>query len=80
MNITVEEMITNLQSDDVPVSDQIHMFIQLCQDKPLMDSLKKQAMLMQLEMATADPVYDFAYGVLKLAKPHLFEKEMRDDR
>ena len=49
------------------------MFVQLVNEKPLLDSLKHHDLCLRMEMTVPDPIFDFAYGVLRLAKPHLFE-------
>lgn len=72
-NITVNEMVENLQDDDIPISDQVYMFVQLCNQKTLIAELKKSAVLVKTGISPSDPVHEFAYGVLRLASPHLFE-------
>lgn len=64
-----------LELEDVADSEKVYMFIQLCNDKVLIQHFQKKTMMMQTEMDVADPVYSFAYSVLRLAKPHLFDDE-----
>lgn len=55
-------------------SDKVWLFIQMLNEKTLIQCLNKHAMCLDVGISPPDPIYDFAYGVLKLAKPHLFEK------
>ncbi len=73
MATTVEEMIANLDAlPEATTADKVNMFIQLCDHRKLLDELKRQALMVEMEMAVPDDVYAFAYGVLKLSCPHLF--------
>jgi len=72
---SVEKLVTDLQDvTEMSRSDRVFSFIMLCNQERLIELFKKQSMMQQLEMSLPDDVYSFAYGVLKLASPHLFEK------
>lgn len=74
--LSVNEMIEGLEKiEDIDDATKLHLFIQLCNEKVLMNSLKKQTMMLSLGMATEDPIYTFVYAILRIAKPHLFEGE-----
>ena len=73
--VTVNSMVKNLQEGDLEISDQLNIFISLIHDETLMNHFKKKALLIQMEMDTNDSVYDFAWGILNIAKPHLFIEE-----
>ncbi len=51
------------------------MFMALVDEESIMQELKKHALMIKVDMATNSPVYGLAYAVMRLAKPHLFEKE-----
>lgn len=70
---TTEDMIQNIADMDLSRAEQIYMFVQLCDEKVLMQELNKKAMLVKIGLDTNDAIYSFTYGILRLAKPHLFE-------
>ena len=73
---TVEGMISTIQqTEGLEISDQVYMFVQLCNAETLIQHFQKQALMLKMGMATDDPVYSFAYGVLKIANPHLFVED-----
>lgn len=61
------------ENAELSASDKVFMWVNLCDDKILKDNLLKSAMMAKIGMAVASPVDTFAYGVLRLAKPYLFE-------
>lgn len=61
-----------LETEGVAHSDKIWMFLQLVKEETLMEQLRHHDFCLQMEMSAPDPIYDFAYGILRLAKPHLF--------
>jgi len=73
---TVKEIVESfLAADDVEPGDKLWMFVQLINDKPLMQQLESHNLSLTVGIAIPDPIYDFAYGVLRLAKPHLFDND-----
>ena len=73
---TTNEIIDSfLAVEDMSTADKLHMFVQLVDEKKLLESLKHHDLCLRMEMVLPDPIFDFAYGVLKLAKPHLFEEK-----
>lgn len=73
---TTNDMIENLLAmEEVEPEHKVFMFVQLCNEEMLMNQFKKQALMLKMGMATEDPIYNFAYGVLRLVKPHLFEEQ-----
>ncbi len=60
---------------DMGDSEKVYMFIQVCDEKKLLDELNKQAMLQKMGIASESLIHGFAYGVLKIAKPYLFQGE-----
>lgn len=76
-DITIEKMISDLREQEgIEDSDRVWMFIQLCDDKPIMGAMQHHATMVKMGLVPPDNViFPFAYGVLKLAKPHLFPEE-----
>ena len=62
-----------LEQDGLEPSERVWMFLCLCNDKAIIDELHKQAMLQKAGVVPASDIHSFAYAVMKLAKPHLFE-------
>ena len=78
MGKSVHEIITAIsEMSDMSEADKVYMFIQLCDEKQLMAELNKQTMMLQIGIVPESLIHGFAYGVLSLAKPHLFEKEQQ---
>ncbi len=76
MNKTsVNDILEKFEEVDLETSDKLYMFVQMCNAGVLIQHLQKQAMMLKMDMVPEDPVYTFAYAVLKLASPHLFEGE-----
>jgi hypothetical protein len=63
---------------DMEDSDKVYMFIQLCDEKQLMDELKKQGLMQKVGIVGESLIHGFAYAVLRIAKPHLFETPKGD--
>ena len=73
---TLNEVVDSFANvEDIDESDKVWMFIQLANDKALIEELKKHALCLKLEMVPPSIIHDFAYAILKLAKPHLFDEE-----
>ncbi len=66
-----------LEMSDMNDSDKVYMFIQLCDEKQLLDELNKQAIMQKIDMAPESLVHAFVYGVLKIAKPYLFQGDSK---
>lgn len=70
---TVNGIVESLLADsELSGSDRLWMFVQLCDEKLLMNELNKHAMMQKVDMVTETAVHSFTYGVLRIAKPHLF--------
>lgn len=63
---------------DMDDSDKVYMFIQLCDDKKLMDELRKQGMMQKVGIMPESLIHSFAYGVLRIAKPYLFLEDTKE--
>ena len=74
-NQTLDETINAIAALSGDVSDKLWMFVQMADDKILMDELTTQGMLAKAGLAEVSQTHAFVYGVLKLTKPHLFETE-----
>ena len=69
------ELIDSIASnDEASVGEKLHMWVTLCDEKVLINSLKKTAVMANIGLVEAGPVESFAYGILRIAKPHLFEE------
>ena len=70
----INKMVNDIiEMPDMENSDKVYMFIQLCDDQKLLDELNKQVMAQAVGIVPESLVHGFAYAVLKIAKPHLFE-------
>jgi len=77
--VDTNSFIEGLESqEDLTSQDRVWMFMMLIDDEAIMLSLKKQAMMLKIGMVSEDPIYGLAYAVMRLAKPHLFEREESD--
>ena len=78
---SVETIVEALLADSgLEGSDRLWMFVQLCDDKLLMNELTKQATLQKVGIVSETAVHSFAYGILRLAKPHLFIGGEKNDQ
>ena len=75
---TADDVIEGFASSDLPVSDQLYMYVQLCDEKVLMKELNLQAMLSKVGLQDVSPLAVFVYGALRIAKPYLFEEKKGD--
>lgn len=74
MTMDINKIVDDIMKmPDVEDSDKVYTFIQLCDEKKLLDELNKQAMLQKSGIVPESLIHGFAYAVLKIAKPHLFE-------
>lgn len=64
-----------LELEGLEDSQKVMMFIMICDEKILIQHLQKQAMMRKVGMVEEDPIYSFAYSILRLAKPYLFDDE-----
>ncbi len=72
--MTSNNVIEELEAQaELSEADRVWMFIQLCNDDVLVPELKKQSMMQQMDIVPESLIHSFAYGVLRLAKPHLFD-------
>lgn len=60
-------------NEEATIAEKLHMWVMLCDEDALSNSLKKTAMMAKIGMVVPSPVDAFAYGALRIAKPHLFE-------
>lgn len=70
------EIIDSLASnDDVSTADKLLLFVSLCDEKLLIQQMKKTAMMAKVGLYVPTIVDTLAYGVLKISYPHLFKDE-----
>lgn len=72
---TANDLIDGLNESELPASEKVWLFIQMCNADLLIKELTKKALFAKMELDVISDVDSFAYAVLKLAKPHLFEDE-----
>ncbi len=73
--MTVDGLVAELQKGDLETADRLQMFVSLCNADKLVKELKHHALMQSMDMAIESDVHAFAYGVLKLSHPHLFEEK-----
>ncbi len=69
---TVEDIVTSLRESDLETADKLLMFVTLCDTELLLKDLNHHALMVKMEMSIESNIHSFAYGVLKIAHPHLF--------
>jgi len=74
----INELIKGLEKEDISTADKINMFVMLCNGEVLKKQLVAHAMMVKIGLTQADMVHSFAFGILRLARPDLFE-EQNDD-
>lgn len=79
--INSNELIESIASNnELSTANKLFMFVSLCDEKTLIQHMQKTAMMARIGMVVPSPVDAFAYGVMRIAKPHLFESADEDRR
>ena len=76
-NNLIESIASN---DEISTPNKLFMFVSLCDEKLLIQHMQKTAMMAKVGMLEPSIIDTFAYGVLKIAKPHLFESTDEDSQ
>ena len=63
------------ENSDLPTETRLHLFVQMCDHKMLLERIQFKALMIQMEMDTPDPLPAFVLAILRIAKPHLFDLE-----
>lgn len=80
MGKTLNEFLDNLIAvEEMDDSAKVWMFIQLVDEKTLLQELNLHALSLKVGMVPPSVIHDFVYGILRLAKPYLYDKVSKDD-
>ena len=71
----LNSFIEHLAASDLSREDQVLMFVSMCDGKQVMAELTRQGFMRSAELVPPSVVHAFAYGVLRLARPELFDKQ-----
>ncbi len=73
--VTNDEAIDGILKASDDVGQQLVMLTAIADMQKVSDDLKKRAVMASVGMATTSPVYELAYGVLRIARPDLMGME-----
>lgn len=77
---TINDMIDAFADDEeLPLGDRLKLFVAMCDGQKIKDALVMKGRLAEMGMVAPDIIDGFAYGVLRIGQPHLFEPVASQD-
>lgn len=72
---TTNEFLAELRKNEEGTpGEKMFMLARLCDEEMLLKLMNKHAMMVNMKLIDADPVYSFAAAMIQLAYPELMEK------